>query len=132
MGIDVISLKISVKRKKGKMTQVTPIRDLKGYLSPEEVEKVIVAATLYFVGKVSGLFNRELQHTNSPPLSLYSYYTTHLTKLTSVQIDRYTYLVRESNVERDVPFCPLSAVYRVRRVKDYGKEIKKSTGYRTR
>ncbi len=26
------------------MTQVTPIRDLKGYLSPEEVEKVIAAA----------------------------------------------------------------------------------------
>ena len=26
------------------MTQVTPIRDLKGYLEPEQVEKVIAAA----------------------------------------------------------------------------------------
>ena len=27
------------------MTQVTPIRDLKGYLSPEQVERVIAATT---------------------------------------------------------------------------------------
>ena len=27
------------------MTQVTPIRDLKGYLEPEQVERVIAAAT---------------------------------------------------------------------------------------
>ena len=27
------------------MTQVTPIRDLKGYLEPEQVERLIAAAT---------------------------------------------------------------------------------------